>query len=87
MSNYIYFLLIYDDFICRTLFLTGTYLTGQDDRGRMIRRTVARYMLFALILILRSISVAVMKRYPTMEHIVDAGFPLYPMYDVPLGPS
>ncbi|KAL4229153.1 chloride channel [Mactra antiquata] len=55
----------------RTLYITGSYLVGRDERGRIYRRTVARYMLFALILILRSVSVSVMKRYPTMEHIIE----------------
>ncbi|XP_062566707.1 bestrophin-3-like isoform X2 [Saccostrea cucullata] len=50
------------------------YLQGKDDKPRIIRRTVARYMMFGLILICRSISVAVMKRFPTLDHIVEAGF-------------
>ena len=52
----------------------GSYLVGKDDHSRILRRTVARYMLSSLILILRSVSVSVMKRYPTMEHLVEAGF-------------
>ncbi|XP_052787061.1 bestrophin-4-like [Mya arenaria] len=58
----------------RTLYIMGSYLVGRDENRRMLRRTVARYMLASLVLILRSVSVSVMKRYPTMEHIVDAGF-------------
>ncbi|CAI9738045.1 Hypothetical predicted protein [Octopus vulgaris] len=58
----------------RTLFMTITYLHGHDERARMFRRTLARYMILGLILICRSISVAVMKRFPTMEHVIDAGF-------------
>ncbi|XP_067678705.1 bestrophin-4-like isoform X1 [Haliotis asinina] len=58
----------------RTLFIMTTYLTGLDERSRIMRRTVARYMLFGLILICRSVSVAVMKRFPTLDHIVEAGF-------------
>ncbi|WAR05255.1 BEST3-like protein [Mya arenaria] len=58
----------------RTLYIMGSYLVGRDENSRMLRRTVARYMLASLVLILRSVSVSVMKRYPTMEHIVDAGF-------------
>lgn len=58
----------------RTLFMTVTYLHGNDERARMFRRTLARYMILGLILICRSISVAVMKRFPTMEHVIDAGF-------------
>ena len=55
----------------------GSYLVGRDEKSRILRRTVARYMLASLVLILRSVSVSVMKRYPTMEHIVDAGFPRF----------
>ncbi|XP_061188143.1 bestrophin-2-like [Saccostrea echinata] len=58
----------------RTLYLMCCYLQGKDDKPRIIRRTVARYMMFGLILICRSISVAVMKRFPTLDHIVEAGF-------------
>ncbi|KAH3692660.1 bestrophin-4-like isoform X2 [Dreissena polymorpha] len=58
----------------RTLYVMGSYVVGRDDASRIIRRTVARYMMAALILILRSCCVSVMKRYPTMEHIVKAGF-------------
>ncbi|CAG5124440.1 unnamed protein product, partial [Candidula unifasciata] len=58
----------------RTLFTMTTYLHGFDDRARMMRRAVARYMLFGLIWICRGISVSVMKRFPTLDHIVEAGF-------------
>ncbi|BFZ25610.1 hypothetical protein BsWGS_28650 [Bradybaena similaris] len=58
----------------RTLFSMTTYLHGFDDRARMMRRSVARYMMFGLIWICRGISVSVMKRFPTLDHIVDAGF-------------
>ncbi|XP_056011446.1 bestrophin-3-like isoform X2 [Ostrea edulis] len=58
----------------RTLYLMCCYLQGKEEKPRILRRTVARYMLFGLILICRSISVAVMKRFPTLDHIVEAGF-------------
>ncbi|XP_041374732.1 bestrophin-4-like [Gigantopelta aegis] len=58
----------------RTLFILNTYLHGHDERARIMRRSIARYMLFGLILICRSVSVAVMKRFPTIEHICEAGF-------------
>ena len=59
----------------RTLYLMCCYLQGKEEKPRIIRRTVARYMMFGLILICRSISVAVMKRFPTLDHIVEAGNP------------
>ncbi|KAH3699180.1 bestrophin-4-like [Dreissena polymorpha] len=58
----------------RALYVMGSYVIGRDDASRIIRRTVARYMMAALVLILRTCSVSVMKRYPTMDHIVNAGF-------------
>ncbi|XP_033759272.1 bestrophin-2-like [Pecten maximus] len=58
----------------RTLFMTCCYLHGHDERARIMRRSVARYMMFGLILITRSVSVAVMKRFPTLDHIVESGF-------------
>ncbi|KAK7105814.1 bestrophin homolog 17-like [Littorina saxatilis] len=58
----------------RTLFVLCTYLNGQEERSRMMRRGVARYMLFGLLLIMRSVSLAVMKRFPTIDTIVEAGF-------------
>ncbi|CAL1540566.1 unnamed protein product, partial [Lymnaea stagnalis] len=58
----------------RTLFVMATYLHGYDDKSRMMRRSVARYVLFGLILICRAVSVSVMKRFPTIDHIVEAGF-------------
>ncbi|ESO83363.1 hypothetical protein LOTGIDRAFT_236683 [Lottia gigantea] len=58
----------------RTLFIMNTYLHSDDDRARIMRRTVARYMLLSLIIITRSVSVAVMKRFPSTDHIIQAGF-------------
>ena len=51
----------------------ASYLHGHDEVARITRRTVARYMMFGFILILRSISTSVMKRFPTLEHIIEAG--------------
>ncbi|XP_066267249.1 bestrophin-4-like [Branchiostoma lanceolatum] len=47
---------------------------GEDHRGRLIRRTLVRYVNLATLLIMRSISTAVYKRFPTMNHVVEAGF-------------
>ncbi|XP_069833661.1 bestrophin-2a [Dendropsophus ebraccatus] len=47
---------------------------GSDERGRMYRRTLMRYCSMSGLLILRSVSTAVFKRFPTIDHVVEAGF-------------
>lgn len=48
-------------------------LQGSDERGRLLRRTMMRYASLSSLLILRSVSTAVFKRFPTMDHVVEAG--------------
>jgi len=50
------------------------FVDGFDEEARMLRRSLLRYMNLALILVLRSISSAVKQRFPTPEHVVEAGF-------------
>ncbi|KAK7161254.1 hypothetical protein R3I94_004057 [Phoxinus phoxinus] len=47
---------------------------GGDEHGRLLRRTLMRYTSLSALLILRSVSTAVFKRFPTMDHVVEAGF-------------
>ncbi|XP_023806004.1 bestrophin-2 [Oryzias latipes] len=49
-------------------------LQGNDERGRLLRRSMMRYASLSALLILRSVSTAVFKRFPTMDHVVEAGF-------------
>uniref|UniRef100_A0A146MHT0 Bestrophin homolog n=1 Tax=Lygus hesperus TaxID=30085 RepID=A0A146MHT0_LYGHE len=50
------------------------YVGGTDDQSRILRRTLMRYLNLTLVLVLRSISSAVKRRFPTLEHLVEAGF-------------
>lgn len=50
------------------------YIEGNDDHAVILRRTLMRYLNLSLILVLRSISSAVKRRFPTMEHLIEAGF-------------
>ncbi|KAM6307828.1 LOW QUALITY PROTEIN: bestrophin-2a [Podargus strigoides] len=47
---------------------------GGDARGRILRRTLMRYGSLAALLVLRAVSTAVLKRFPTTDHLVEAGF-------------
>ncbi|XP_073430175.1 bestrophin-1 [Dendrobates tinctorius] len=58
----------------RLMCLVSSNIHGTDERGRMMRRTLMRYASLSGVLILRSISTAVYKRFPTLQHVVNAGF-------------
>lgn len=59
--------------INRVMHLIALYVTGNDEYARMLRRAMMRYLNLSLILVLRSISSAVKKRFPTLDHVVDSG--------------
>ncbi|XP_029901497.1 bestrophin-3-like [Myripristis murdjan] len=58
----------------RLMFLISSCVQGADEHGRLLRRTLMRYVNLTSLLIFRSVSTAVCKRFPTMEHVVEAGF-------------
>ncbi|KAJ0012687.1 hypothetical protein NQD34_017021 [Periophthalmus magnuspinnatus] len=58
----------------RLMILISSCVQGNDEHGRLLRRTLVRYINLTSLLILRSVSTAVCKRFPTMDHVVEAGF-------------
>uniref|UniRef100_A0A8D0C3K9 Bestrophin homolog n=1 Tax=Salvator merianae TaxID=96440 RepID=A0A8D0C3K9_SALMN len=57
----------------RIMNLVSSGVDGKDEYGRLLRRTLMRYINLLSVLILRSVSTAVFKRFPSIEHIVTAG--------------
>ncbi|KAG7496335.1 bestrophin-3 isoform X1 [Solea senegalensis] len=58
----------------RLMFHISSCVQGKDEYGRLLRRTLIRYVNLTSLLIFRSVSTAVCKRFPTMDHVVEAGF-------------
>lgn len=53
--------------------LLTLYVAENDENDRMMLRSLIRYVNLSLILVLRSISIAVKRRFPKLEDLVDAG--------------
>ena len=61
-------------FYCaRILNLLVLYINGADERSRLVRRTLARWVCLSIILLTRGVSVVAKKRFPTLQHLIDAG--------------
>ncbi|KAM7084337.1 bestrophin-1 [Molossus nigricans] len=58
----------------RLMNLVSGFVEGRDEQGRLLRRTLMRYANLGSVLILRSVSAAVYKRFPSCQHLVTAGF-------------
>ncbi|XP_053600025.1 bestrophin homolog 18-like isoform X2 [Plodia interpunctella] len=54
------------------VFVSAT-IHGQDERGRLMRRTIVRYVCLCLTMVLTMISPRVKKRFPTNSNFVEAG--------------
>ncbi|KAI0240529.1 Bestrophin-2 [Lamellibrachia satsuma] len=57
------------------LFVTAS-VRGADDRGRLMRRTIMRYVCLSYVITMASISSPVKKRFPSFTHMTEAGFML-----------
>ncbi|XP_014470198.1 PREDICTED: bestrophin-4-like isoform X2 [Dinoponera quadriceps] len=54
------------------VFVSAT-IHGNDERGRLMRRTIVRYVCLCLTVVLTNVSPRVKKRFPTLEHFVESG--------------
>lgn len=54
------------------VFVSAT-IHGNDERGRLMRRTIVRYVCVCLTMVLSNVAPRVKKRFPTLEHFVDSG--------------
>eukprot|EP00092_Neocalanus_flemingeri_P010264 GFUD01011060.1.p1 GENE.GFUD01011060.1~~GFUD01011060.1.p1 ORF type:complete len:409 (+),score=73.73 GFUD01011060.1:151-1377(+) len=54
-------------------FLRGLVIGGDNEKNRMIRRTVIRYCLLSYVLCIRRLSVRLRKRFPTMQELIRTG--------------
>lgn len=54
------------------VFVSST-VHGQDERGRVMRRTIMRYACLSVSMVFTMISPRVKKRFPTLGHFVEAG--------------
>jgi len=51
----------------------ATIIEGIDEKGRLFRRTVMRYLMLGSLLVFQGTSPAIKKRFPTVDHLVEAG--------------
>ena len=54
-------------------FLRGLVIGGDEEKNRMVRRTVIRYCLLSYVLCIRRLSVRLRKRFPTMQELIRTG--------------
>jgi len=55
------------------MLLVGLHKVKSDQRGRMLRRNMIRYITLSYCIALRTVSFRLKKRFPTLEHLVHAG--------------
>lgn len=50
-----------------------TMIDGIDEHSRLIRRSIMRYLSLASLIVFQATSVSVKKRFPTIDHLLEAG--------------
>ncbi|TMW50768.1 hypothetical protein DOY81_004156 [Sarcophaga bullata] len=55
------------------LFISAAIPNSNGETGRLMRRNIMRYMVLAYVITLQRISLRVKRRFPTTQHLVDAG--------------
>ncbi|XP_077983031.1 bestrophin-2a-like [Glandiceps talaboti] len=53
--------------------LVASNVHGEDDRGRLARRTLVRWLNVTFVIVSRAVSIPVLTRFPTLKHLQDAG--------------
>ncbi|EHB02062.1 Bestrophin-1 [Heterocephalus glaber] len=51
----------------------SAFVEGRDELGRLLRRTFMRYSILDYVIILRSVSAAIYKRFPSLQHLLQGG--------------
>ena len=54
------------------MYIVG-HVHGSDERGRIIRRTLARYLILMQVFTCQAVSTSVRRRFPTLDHVVETG--------------
>lgn len=54
--------------------MISAHVEGRTEQARNIRRNAVRYMVLCQAIVYRDVSMSVRKRFPTMNHLVTAGF-------------
>ncbi|KAF6202441.1 hypothetical protein GE061_004840 [Apolygus lucorum] len=52
----------------------SSFINGMDEQSRLMRRTLVRYFNLTLVMAFTMISTAAKKRFPTLDHLQEAGF-------------
>lgn len=51
----------------------SAHVHGQDERGRVMRRTIMRYVCLCLTMVLTNIAPRVKKRFPSLDNFIESG--------------